>query len=230
MVDDGLTVHVKIGDPPVTRSNPLPLHRGCGGDRLENTLGSTAMHLVRPTAEHLSSYIAALESGWSADNVRGSAAAREELERIRADASAFLATMEDREAKGPPVALPDGTFVNRIPGFRRWLWDGEFCGSIGFRWQPGTTELPPHCLGHVGYAVVPWKQRKGYATSALLAMLPEAQAVGLPFIELTTDPDNFASQRVIEKAGGVLFERFVKPSQFGSAPGLRYRISLAGGA
>ena len=188
------------------------------------------MHLVRPTAEHLSSYIAALESGWSADNVRGSAAAWEELERIRADASAFLATMEDREAKGPPVALPDGTFVNRIPGFRRWLWDGEFCGSIGFRWQPGTTELPPHCLGHVGYAVVPWKQRKGYATSALLAMLPEAQAVGLPFIELTTDPDNFASQRVIEKAGGVLYERFVKPSQFGSAPGLRYRISLAGGA
>jgi predicted acetyltransferase len=188
------------------------------------------MHLVRPTEEHLSSYVAALESGWSADNVRGPAAAREELERIRADASAFLAAMEDREAKGPPVALPDGTFVKRIPGFRRWLWDGEFCGSIGFRWQPGTTELPPHCLGHVGYAVVPWKQRKGYATSALLAMLPEAQAVGLPFIELTTDPDNFASQRVIEKAGGVLFERFVKPSQFGSAPGLRYRISLAGGA
>ncbi|NBQ91236.1 MAG: GNAT family N-acetyltransferase, partial [Betaproteobacteria bacterium] len=49
------------------------------------------MHLVRPTEEHLSSYIAALESGWSADNVRGSAAAWEELERIRADASAFLA-------------------------------------------------------------------------------------------------------------------------------------------
>jgi predicted acetyltransferase len=90
--------------------------------------------------------------------------------------------------------------------------------------------LPPHCLGLVGYAVVPWKQRKGYATNALLAMLPEAQAVGLPFIELTTDPENFASQRVIEKAGGVLFERFVKPSQFGSSPSLRYRISLAGRA
>jgi hypothetical protein len=40
MVDDGLTVHVKIGDPPVTRPNPLPLHRRCGRDRLESKLGS----------------------------------------------------------------------------------------------------------------------------------------------------------------------------------------------
>jgi predicted acetyltransferase len=41
------------------------------------------------------------------------------------------------------------------------MWDGEFCGSIGLRWLPGTEELPPHCLGHIGYAVVPWKRRLG---------------------------------------------------------------------
>jgi len=35
------------------------------------------------------------------------------------------------------------------------MWDGEFCGQIAFRWQPGTEALPPHCLGHVGYSVVP---------------------------------------------------------------------------
>ena len=44
------------------------------------------------------------------------------------------------------------------------MWDGEFCGSIGFRWQPGTTDLPRHVLGHIGYSVVPWKRRLGYAT------------------------------------------------------------------
>ena len=86
---------------------------------------------------------------------RGVEAAREDLSRIYADAAAFLASMEDREAKGPPVTLPDGSTARRLPGFKRWLWDGEFCGSIGLRWQPGTTALPPHCLGHIGYAVVP---------------------------------------------------------------------------
>src|SRR5438477_150639 len=117
------------------------------------------MQLVRPGPEHLASYVAALERGWSADNERGVEAAREELSRIHADAAAFLASMEDRDAKGPPITLPDGSAAKRLPGFRRWLWDGEFCGSIGVRCQPDTTALPPYCLGHIGYAVVPWKQQ-----------------------------------------------------------------------
>lgn len=184
------------------------------------------MQLVRPTAEHLPGCIAALERGWSADTSRPEAA-QEELARIRSDPQAFLDAMDDREAKGPPVTLPDGSVVQRIPGIRRWLWDGEFCGSIGLRWQPGTTALPPHCLGHIGYAVVPWKRGLGHARAALAQMLPEARAVGLPFVELTTDPDNHASQRVILANGGVLVERFTKPPQFGSTPGLRFRIALA---
>ena len=70
-----------------------------------------------------------------------------------------MARADDREAKGGPITLPDGTQVARLPGFVRWMWDGEFCGQIGFRWQFGTEALPPHCLGHIGYAVVPWKRR-----------------------------------------------------------------------
>jgi len=110
------------------------------------------MQLVRPTKVHLASYVAALERGWSADNVRGIVAAQEELAKIEADVVAFITSVEDREAKGAPVKLPDGSTVARIPAIRRWLWDGDFAGSIGFRWQPGTTALPPHCLGHIGYA------------------------------------------------------------------------------
>jgi len=94
------------------------------------------------------------------------------------------------------------------------------------RWQPGTTALPPYCLGHIGYAVVPWKQRLGYAKSALRLILREAKAVGLPYVEITTDPDNIPSQRVIEANGGILVEHFIKPQQFGSKPGLRFRIML----
>lgn len=184
------------------------------------------MQLVRPSELHLPSYVAALERGWSADNLRPEAA-QEELARVRTDARAFIAGMDDRQAKGPPVTLPDGSLANRLPGFRRWLWDGEFCGSIGLRWQEGTTELPSHCLGHIGYAVVPWKQGLGYAKAALAQLLPEAKSVGLPFVEITTDPENIASQRVILANGGVLVARFIKPPQFGSTPGLRFRIAVA---
>ena len=152
--------------------------------------------------------------------------AGEELARIELNPAAFIAGMVDREASGDPVKLPDGSLVNRIPGFRRWMWDGEFCGAIGFRWQPGTEALPPHCVGHIGYAVIPAKRNRGFATVAVKLTLPLAKAEGLQFVELTTDLDNLASQRTIVKAGGVLHEQFDKPSQFGGKPGLRYRILL----
>jgi len=124
------------------------------------------------------------------------------------------------------ITLPDGSKVPRLPGYSRWMWDGEFCGSIGFRWQPGTTELPPHCLGHVGYSVVPWKRGRGYATRALQLLLPQAGEEGLAYIELTTDSDNIASRRVIEANGGKLIERFRKPAAYGGAESLRFRIFL----
>ena len=184
------------------------------------------MKLVWPCEECLPGYRAALERGWSADNVRGKVAADEELAKIAKDSAAFLSSLVDREARGGPVTLPDGSKVERLPGYRRWLWDGEFCGSIGFRWQPGTEALPPYCLGHIGYAVVPWKQGRGYARQALGQLLPEARAEGLRYVEITTDPDNVASRRVIEANGGVLVEQFTTPPQYGGTPGLRYRIML----
>ena len=184
------------------------------------------MKLVWPSSEYLPSYIAALQRGWSPDNLRGEIVAKEELARIDRDPDAFLASLVDRGAAGGPITLPDGSTAPRLPGYRRWMWDGEFCGSIGFRWQRGTEALPPHCLGHIGYGVVPWKQRRGYATRALREVLEGAKAEALRFVEITTDPDNVASQRVIEANGGVLVERFTKTAHHGGKPGLRYRIEI----
>ena len=181
------------------------------------------MKLVWPSREYLASYVAALERGWSPDNLRPQAA-QEELARIASDADAFLSSLVDREAAGDPIALPDGRTVPRLPGYRRWLWDGEFCGSIGFRWQRGTEALPPHCLGHIGYDVVPWKRRRGYATMALREVLRDARAEGLGFVEIATDPDNEGSRRVIESNGGVLVEEFVTPISLGGKRELRYRV------
>ena len=184
------------------------------------------MQLVRPSLDCLPSYVAALKRGWSPDNIRGVAASIGELKQIEKDPRSFVDSLTDREAKGPPITLPDGTTATRLPGFRLWLWDTEFCGSIGLRWQPGTSELPAHVLGHIGYAVVPWKAGRGYAKRALKLMLEHARAEGLRYAEITTDPDNVASRRVIEVNGGVLVERFQRPAQYGGTDALRFRIAL----
>lgn len=183
------------------------------------------MDLVWPAAEYLPAYVHALQQGWSPDSLRPQTAL-DELARIAQDPDRFLSEQVDREAKGPPLSLPDGSTVPRLPGYSQWMWDGEFCGAIGFRWQPGTTELPPYCLGHVGYSVVPWKRQRGYATRALQLLLPQAREEALAHIELTTDSDNIASRRVIEANGGKLIERFYKPAAYGGAESLRFRILL----
>jgi predicted acetyltransferase len=184
------------------------------------------LELVTPSIAHLPGYVDALERGWSPDNVRGTVAAQEELTQIQHDPDAFVASLVDREARGAPIVLPDGSTFRRLPGYRLWMWDGEFCGSIGFRWQPGTSALPSHVLGHIGYAVVPWKRRRGYATRALAILLPRARSEGLDYVDITTDPPNVESHRVVVANGGVIVERFKEPEQYGGEDALRFRIFL----
>ena len=85
---------------------------------------------------------------------------------IEKDPVAFLADLDDPRAEGARSPRPTAA-CRALPGFRRWIWDGEASGSIGFRWQKGTAALPSHVLGHIGYAVVPWKRRRVGATEAL---------------------------------------------------------------
>jgi predicted acetyltransferase len=184
-----------------------------------------SVELKRPSMDMLSSYAAALRAGWSPDNVRGKAAADEQLASIDQDARTFVELLHDPEARGPRVTLPDGSTVARLSNFTRWIWDGEFCGSITLRWQNGTSTLPPHVLGHIGYAVVPWKRGRGYATRALALLLPAAWRQGLDYVELTTDPDNLVSQKVILTNGGQLVERFRKLDVYGGTESLRFRIT-----
>jgi predicted acetyltransferase len=183
------------------------------------------MQLVLPAEPYLASYVDALRRGWAPDNLRPEAA-QEELAAIDRDAPAFLASLDDPTGRGEPIVLPDGAQVPRLPGFQRWMWDGEFCGSIGFRWSPGTAALPETCFGHIGYGVVPWKRGRGYASAALRQLMPHARAIGLPYVELTTRPDNIASQRVILANGGELVERFEAPRHHGAGAVLRFRIPL----
>ena len=186
-----------------------------------------AMDLVVPTLDRLDAYADALRrGGYWPDNLRREVSAREELDKIAADPEAFVASLDDREAKGAPITLPDGSKVPRLPGYRRWIWDDGHCGHIGFRWQKGTSVLPPYVLGHIGYAVVPWRRGRGYATRALALLLAEVRKEGLPWVELTTDTDNLPSQKVITNNGGTLVERFNHTEAHGGHEALRWRITL----
>lgn len=181
------------------------------------------MRLVEPTLDHVPSYARALESGWSPDNLRPQVAA-EQLRAIRDDAPAFVASLTDPEARGAPIRMPDGSLQPRLPGYVLWMWDDEgFAGSINFRWQDGTERLPERVLGHLGYAVVPWKQQRGYATRALAQMRGRVRAQGLRYADITCDADNLASRKVIVANGGFPLRAFRKPEAWGGKESLRFR-------
>ena len=160
---------------------------------------AAAVELVEPSLDRLPGYVSALETGWSPSAIRDLSGMH--LDVIRADAEAFLRDLTRHE--GGTVTLADGTSVPRLPGRVFWIWDGAVCGSINLRFVPGTLDLPPHVSGHLGYAVVPWKQGRGYATQALARLLPIARELGLPRVLVTCDAGNAASRRVIEANGDV---------------------------
>ena len=169
------------------------------------------MRLIEPSLDALPGYRAALERGWSPSATRDLTA--EHLTAIRADQHAFVA--DARRHEGGTATLADGTVVPRLPGRIFWMWDGEFCGGTNIRFVPGTLELPPHVSGHIGYAVVPWKRDRGYATHALASLLPVARELGLARVSVTCDVANAASRRVIEKNRGVLAGKQSFPDQPG---------------
>jgi predicted acetyltransferase len=158
-----------------------------------------AIRLEKPHSGLLDSYVAALRTGWSPSNTQDLSG--KHLAAIAANPAAFLADYEWQP--GRTVELPSGRVVRRLPGQVYWISDGEFCGFLGLRYQPGTLALPPHVSGHVGYGVVPWKRRQGIARAAVLAALPLARAAGLDKVSITTSETNIASQAVIRSVGGI---------------------------
>lgn len=181
------------------------------------------MEILRPTLEMLESYRAGLFQSLAAGGDLNPEYVEDQLEKIAADPEKFIEFQDDPDGLGGDARLPDGTFVPRLPGYSRWIWDGEVCGSINFRWQKGSTDLPDYCLGHIGYGVFPRKRGNGYATQALGQLLDEVRVLKMPFVEFVTDPENLISQKVILTNGGVLHERFEISQQRGGGEGLRFR-------
>jgi predicted acetyltransferase len=192
--------------------------------------------LVWPNIELLPHFQAALERGWSRNNVTPERTRLQDLDKIQADPQAFVAALVSLVGGGDDVQLPDGSCVPRLPGYSRWVFLRQddrlaFVGNINIRYVMGSSALPHYCLGHIGYAVVPWHRGRGAATFALQQLIKEALSMGhlngMAYLEITTQPNNAASQAVITKCGGVLVERYTEPPMYGGLDGLKFRIPLS---
>jgi predicted acetyltransferase len=107
---------------------------------------------------------------------------------------------------------------------RYWIYDGSYCGDLNLRWQPGTSELPDYCDGHVGYSVVPWKRRYGLASAALIELSRIVPTLGLKWLDIAMGIDNTASRQVALSAGGKFSQEYVASEQ-GGVLACRYRIA-----
>ena len=95
----------------------------------------------------------------------------------------------------PPGFVPASTF---------WLMeqDGSIVGWVNVRHR--LTERLMHRGGHVGYYIRPSERCKGYGTLICKLALEKAREIGLKRVLITCSSDNTASNRIIEKNGGIL--------------------------
>ena len=82
-------------------------------------------------------------------------------------------------------------------------YDGSEMVGV-FRLKFELTDFLLHFGGHIGYAVRPSLQNRGYATQMLRQGLEISRGFGFDKILAVCDDDNFASEKVILKNGGVL--------------------------
>lgn len=118
-------------------------------------------------------------------------------ELLRKDFRAYLRMLMNY-SKG--IGLPTAW----VPQTIYWYLAGRVhlvgSSSVRHRLTPALEDVG----GHIGYVIRPCERGKGHGTRLLALTLKKACEQGLGRVLLTTDVDNAASRKIIEKNGGIL--------------------------
>lgn len=184
------------------------------------------MELLTPSEENLHLYLAALRREKELGE-KPFHNTDEILAKAETSPADLVASLNDLVG-GRTFIDEDGTQRVALPAFTKWLYiPGEttVSGTIQMRWDPTTMQLPPYCLGHIGYQVFPWGRGKGLATEQLRLMLEVVQSqLKLPYVDITTNVENKASQKVIVKNGGKLIKEFSVVRKDGKKQAYLWRV------
>ena len=108
-----------------------------------------------------------------------------------------------REKYANQVGLLDGW---RVPETTYFLYVDNVpvgCGSIRHFLTDSLREVG----GHIGYCISPKHRCKGYGKEILKRLIVEARKIGIKDILVTTNIDNYASQKVVIANGGKEVDR-----------------------
>lgn len=119
--------------------------------------------------------------------------------------NAWLTEMQNRHAG---ENLPDG-YVRE--NFYLCYEGKRLVGVFGLKFE--LTEFLLNYGGHIGYATRPSDRNRGLATQMLKQGLQFAKKFGYERILCTCDSDNYASEKVILKNGGVFENELHDPNE-----------------
>jgi tagatose 1,6-diphosphate aldolase len=123
-----------------------------------------------------------------------------------------------------------------VPAYHFWMRlapeaDAGVRIAGGINLRIGRTTNLELYLGHIGYNVFPPARGRHYARRAVRMLLPLARRHALSPLWITCNPDNVASRRTCEGAGGVLVETVPLPADHflyarGERAKCRYRFDV----
>lgn len=86
--------------------------------------------------------------------------------------------------------------------------DGHIVGALDIRHE--LNQRLSNIGGHIGYGVAPSYRGRGYAHTLLGEALIFLKKMNVKHVRLTTNPLNYASQKVIKDHGGFEIEPYIK--------------------
>jgi len=153
---------------------------------------SQELRLVEPSLELKEQFLAFVRD--SLQEGTGSWGFEQAIDDLPAYVQKFADYRQGRNL--PPGWVPDSTC---------WLIDNNqtiILGHVGIRHR--LTEKLMQRGGHIGYYIRPTQRHRGYGTLICRLALEKAREIGLQRVLITSAVDNVASNRIIQKNGGVL--------------------------